>query len=220
MSARQSPPPVVIDLSHSLAPGMPCYPGTEPPTFTPAFSLAEHGFVERRLTLLTHTGTHVDTPAHMLPDGKDLDAYPATYFVGRAVVLDVSAAPAGRISDTMLRPHARRLSGCDYLLLYTSWSDRWGEATYVEGYPALTPDAARWLCDRDLRGVGIDAVSIDPAGAAAYEVHRILLERGLLIVENLTNLGTLRGREFLFACLPLKIAGADGAPVRAVALVG
>ncbi|HOX27178.1 MAG TPA: cyclase family protein [Candidatus Krumholzibacteria bacterium] len=209
----------IVDLTHPLATGMPVYPGTESPEIAAAFTVAEHGFLEHRLTLVTHTGTHLDVPAHMLADGRTLDSYPAGHFVGEAFVIDVSGAPGGAIARDLLTPYRDVLARCDFALLHTGWSRRWGLAAYFEGFPVLDPDAARWLAGLDLRGVGVDAVSVDPAGAAAFPVHEVLLGRELVIVENLTNLGGLVGREFTLCCLPLKITGADGAPVRAVAIL-
>lgn len=212
-------PPQVIDLTHPLAEGMPCYPGTEPPAISEAFTVAEHGYAELRLSMLTHTGTHVDAPAHMLQAGQTLDDYPADRFVGRATVIDVTQVKGGVVERADLEPHRDTIAGLDYLLLHTGWSARWGQASYYDGYPVLGEEAARWLAGRGLSGVGVDAVSVDAAGSTSFAVHRALLERGLVIVENLTGLADLCGRTFLFCCLPLKITGADGAPVRAVALL-
>jgi arylformamidase len=211
--------PRVIDLTHPLTTDMPCYPGTEPPTITEAFTVADHGYAELRLTMLTHTGTHIDAPAHMLPAGRTLDDYPAGWFVGRATVIDVARFAGGVIERADLEPHRDAIAGLDYVLLYTGWAARWGEASYYDGYPVLGEAAARWLAGRGLRGVGVDAVSVDAAGSTSFAVHRVLLASDLVIVENLTGLAALRGRSFLFSCLPLKITGADGAPVRAVAML-
>lgn len=217
MTDQRPPGPAILDLTHPIAPGMPCYPGTEPPVFRRAFTLAEHGYAEQRLTLLTHTGTHLDAPAHMLPDGATLDHYPGAYFVGLAAVLDVSAAAGRELTTEFLQRQIQKYDDLDFVLLATGWSDRWGQASYFEGFPVLGTDAARWLVRRGLRGVGIDAVSVDAADSVDFPVHRILLGGGLVIVENLTGLRALCGRRCQFCCLPLKIAGADGAPVRAVA---
>ncbi len=209
--------PEIVDLTHTIAPGMPHYPGTAPPEFSRPFTIAEHGFAEQRVSLLTHTGTHLDTPAHMLPDGATLDAYPADRLIGRAAVADAALSADGRIELPELQAQLPDLASLDFVLLCTDWSDRWSESSYYEGYPVLTPAAARWLADGGLRGIGIDAVSIDAAGAPRLPIHRILLRRGLVIVENLTGLRPLVGRRLVFCCLPLKIAAADGAPARAVA---
>jgi kynurenine formamidase len=83
----------------------------------------------------------------------------------------------------------------------------------------LTPEAARWLAGRNLSGVGFDAISADPVGSAEFENHLILFRAGMISIENLTGLDALIGQRFLFSCLPLKLADADGCPVRAVAIL-
>lgn len=207
----------ILDLTHPLAPGMPFYPGTEPPTFSRAFTVEAHGFAEQRLTLLTHTGTHLDAPAHMLAGGATLDRFPAGHFLGRAAVVEASGAAAGRIARDDLAAQLPDLDSLQYVLLHTGWASRWGRDDYDEGFPVLDEDAARWLAAGGLRGVGIDAVSVDAAGSDSFPVHRILLGGGLVIVENLTGLGPLAGLRLQFCCLPLRIAGADGSPARAIA---
>ncbi len=210
----------VIDLTHPIATGMPVYPGTPSPVIEVAATVAEHGFFEHRLTLVTHTGTHVDAPAHMIADGRTLDTYPAETFVGPATVLDVAHVTGGAIDRASLESHAETIARQAFLLLHTGWSSRWGDATYFADFPALTPEAAAWLGEFGLRGIGLDAISIDRADATDFPVHHQVLGREMLIIENLAGLGPLVGREFTLCCLPLALAGADGAPVRAVALVG
>ncbi|MHB8767122.1 MAG: cyclase family protein [Deferrisomatales bacterium] len=204
----------VVDLSHPIAPGMPVYPGTEPPRCEAACTVAEHGFAEARWTFYTHTGTHLDAPAHLLAGGQSLDDFPAGHFLGRAVALDLGPAPPD------LDAWARRLQGCDFALLRTGWSRLWGSPGYFEGFPTPSIEAARRLAALGLRGVGIDALSVDPVGSADLPVHRVLLGAGLVIAENLRGLEALPEGPFGFSCLPLRLAGADGSPVRAVALLG
>ena len=198
---------------------MPFYPGTEPPSIQQAFTVAEHGYLEQRLTLLSHTGTHLDAPAHMLPAGKSLDAYPVGHFLGQATVADISQAAGRMVSRQALEARIKEFADLDYVLLHTGWAEHWGADSYYSGFPALTAEAAAWLAGCGLRGIGVDAVSVDAAGSTAFPVHHTLLGGGLVIVENLCGLKQLIGLEFRFCCLPLKIADADGAPVRAIALL-
>ena len=208
----------IIDLTHPITADMPVYPGTTPPVIEVANTVAEHGFLEHRLTMVTHTGTHIDAPAHMLAGGRTLDTYPADTFVGPATVLDVSAV-TGAIGREFLESHRDLIVGQAFLLLHTGWSARWGDESYFRNYPALTVEAAAWLGEFGLRGVGLDAVSIDCSGSTDFAIHHEVMSREMLIIENLTNLGKLAGREFTLLCLPLLLNGADGAPARAVALV-
>ena len=208
----------IIDLTHPITADMPVYPGTMSPVIEVANTVAEHGFLEHRLTMVTHTGTHVDAPAHMLAGGRTLDTYPADTLVGPATVLDVSAV-TGAIGRELLEPHRDVIARQAFLLLHTGWSARWGDESYFRDYPALSVEAAAWLGELGLRGVGLDAVSIDRADSVDFAVHHEVMRREMLIIENLANLKELVGRDFTLVCLPLFLTGADGAPVRAVALM-
>jgi len=210
----------VVDLTHTIRPGMPTYPGVEGPQFAPANTLEQDGFVERRLVLTSHLGTHADAPAHILPGAPTLDQFAAGSFVGEGVLLDLRrlARPTIEVGD--LQAAAASIRRSEFVLLWTGWSERWGGAAYFEGYPVLSGAAAEWLTSQRLKGVGVDAISFDVADSADFPVHRVLLGHGLVIIENLTNLAQLPSPTgFLFACLPLKLDAADGAPVRAVALM-
>ncbi len=209
----------ITDLTHTIHAAMPVYPGTAPPQITLACTVADDGFAERLLCLYSHTGTHIDAPAHLIENAATLDDFPAAQFIGSGVVLDlteISKSMNQQITLADLLPHAQRIRDRDFVLLYTGWSNLWGEAEYFENYPVLSPDAAEWLARFNLKGIGIDAISVDEVGTALLPIHHIFLRRNIVIIENLTNLQALIGIDFTFSCLPLKIERGDGAPVRAV----
>jgi len=216
----------LIDLTHPVAPGMPSFPGTPSPAFRESFTIAEHGFREREITMISHTGTHADAPAHILPDGVTFDAYGIDRFAGQAVVIDAPGAgsPAPTAGPSMvqvsdLRDQAARLADAEFVLLRTGWSAYWGRQEYFRGFPCLTAEAARWLVDRGVRGFGVDTCSVDPPDSKDLPVHHVLLGAEVLIVENLASLDVLPERSFPFLALPLRLSDADGGPVRAVAMV-
>ncbi len=208
----------VVDLSHPLAPGMPVHPGDPAPRIRRLTTLEREGWATREITLSTHSGTHLDAPSHLLPGAPSLDELPPETFIGRARVIDI---PPGTVTISAgdLTERRRALEGCAFILLRTGWSRRWGSAEYFAGYPVLTPEAAAWLAGMPLRGIGVDAPSVDANGAADLPVHRTLLRRGLVILENLTGLERLPDGPLTLVCFPLPLAGADGSPVRAVALI-
>ncbi len=208
----------IIDLSHPLVPSMPVYPGTEPPEFTDVYTYGTDGFLEKKITFYSHAGTHLDAPAHLFPGGKTLDAYPVDQFAGPAVVLRLTGTE-GRIAVADLLPYEEELSRAAYVLLYTGWSHKWGSPAYFSSYPVLSPAAAGWLARFPLRGIGTDTPSLDAVGARGLPVHNIFLAKEILIVENLTRLDRIDGGRPLFCCFPLKMEGAEGSPVRAVAII-
>jgi kynurenine formamidase len=209
----------VIDLSQELAPGMAVYPGSLQPQFRQAATIENDGFRELLVTLCTHHGTHLDAPSHLLAGGRTVDQLAPASFIGKALLLDCTRPGTVTVDVQELRPFEAIIDDHDFILLHTGWSRFWGDRRYFADYPVLSEAAARWLVAAGLRGVGVDAVSVDAPAAAGLPVHRLLLAGGLVIVENLTNLAALPQRPFLFSCLPLRLKDGDGSPVRAVALL-
>ena len=208
---------MLIDMTHAITPDIPVYPGTPAPGLAPACTLTKDGFRETLLTLSSHTGTHMDAPAHLLRDGRTLDQMPMSQFSGRATVLDVSDE-GSVITEAFLRSNYEAIHCADYILFYTGWEDRWGTERFLEdAFPVPDEEAARYLVSRGLKGVGTDAVSIDRMSDSRLPIHHILLKDSVLSIENLC-LKKVRGRkDFLFFALPLKFQDADGAPIRAFA---
>jgi kynurenine formamidase len=198
---------------------MPLYPGSRPPRVAAVATLEREGYRESRISLSSHTGTHLDLPFHLLPGGAALEAIPAERFCGPAAVIPLPGAEGTVIRVEDLLPHAPGLAGMRFLLLATGWDRRWEEGDPFRGHPVLDPEAARWLAGFAPWGVGTDAPSLDAPDAPGYPAHRIFLERGIFLLENLRGLLPLAGTPFHLICLPLPVRGADGLPVRAAALV-
>jgi len=208
----------VADLSHPVDSGMPVFPGDPPVTVEAHATMADDGYRVSRLDLGSHTGTHVDAPSHTEADGDAIDELPVSRFVRDAVLVDLrDREPRDRI-----RPADLPTVDAGAVVLWTGWADRWGEPAYHD-HPFLTPAAARHCVDHGY-DVAIDAFSPDPTPSEragndepdGVPAHHELLGNGRLVVENLTNLGSVPGR-FELSTLPLPVAGGDGSPVRAVA---
>jgi len=208
---------MLIDLTHCIDNGMPVYPGTEDPFIERPFLLPVHGYREARLQFVSHTGTHIDAPAHMIEKGTTLDRLPAERFTGRCLLLDV------RQQDTIPLPfltaHEKEIRKSDFLLFWSDWSRFWGSKTYFSGFPVLEKEASRWLVSLQLKGVGMDAISFDPVDTVNYDNHIILLKAGLILLENLVNLDAIPRMTFQLICMPLKFKDSDGAPARIMAQV-
>ena len=207
---------MILDLTHTITPEMPVYPGTPAPRLFKASTMEQHGFRETQISMVSHTGTHMDAPSHMLSHGSTLDELPVSAFCGRAVVLDVSDRDS--ITLEFLKEQNGLLRQVDFVLFYTDWEKRWPNADFFEnGYAHPTPEAARYLVSCGLKGVGTDAISIDAVSATEFPAHKILLDGGLVIIECMC-LKKVAGRSDLqLFALPMKYINSDGAPVRAVA---
>lgn len=206
----------IIDLTHSIHPGMPVYPGDEAPAFATTATIDHHGYLAHRLTLTTHTGTHVDAPAHLIPGGRSLEQFPVSHLHGRARVVDCRQVP-GEITLAHLQPLSR-LQEAEFILILSGWDRYWGHASYFTGYPLLSMEAAVWLAQLPIQGIGLDAPSLDSPAASDFPRHHAFLARNRLIIENLTHLDAIPDQACHLYCLPLAIA-ADGAPARVIAVV-
>ena len=204
----------VYDLTHTIRNDMPVYPGTEQPRLTTACTIEEVGYRETLLHMYSHTGTHMDAPAHMLPDGAALDRYPGEKFVGADIVVDCRGEKD--ISLPLLQRYD--LSGVDFVLFCTGWDKKWGTPAYYENFPCLTAEAAAYLAALPLKGVGEDSISLDPCDSTELPNHITLMKADFINTENLTGLDALLGRRFTFVTLPLKFENADGCSCRAIAM--
>lgn len=202
----------LYDISVPLSPRTPSFPGD--PAVEVAIQPIAAGAAPFRVTRLccsSHAGTHIDAPAHLLPGGTTVDRLPLDLLLGDCLVLDLSGH-TGDIGEAALRKLPLR--GHRRLLLRTSNSALWQQPPFVAEHVGLTPDGAAWLVGVGVQLVGIDYLSVEPATSAGA-VHRLLLEAGVVILEGLDLSGVERG-EYELICLPLKLAGGDGAPCRAV----
>lgn len=209
---------MIIDLTHTIAPDMPLYPGTPKPFLTASGTMTRDGWRETTIQISSHAGTHMDAPSHLLQNGSSLDVLPVSQFCGRAAVLDISDLPEGSVvTASYLQERRDILGSADFALFYTGFERKWDTPEFYGNFPVLDGGAARFLVSLGLKGVGTDALSVDPVGGKELSAHRTLLGGGLVILENLC-LGKLIGRsDIMLFALPLKFAHADGAPIRAVA---
>jgi len=209
----------IIDLSQLIHNEMPVFPGAGQPQIQQLTTVENEGYRVAAATINYHVGTHMDAPAHMMPRGKSLDEFSVDCFAGKAAIADFTKLPSGEISLEAIQKYESVLRQVEYLLIKTGWSQYWGNERYFKNYPALTPEAAKWLTGFSLKGIGLDAISIDSIDSTEFEIHKILLDKEILIVENLNNLEQIHVDFFEFFSMPLWIKDADGSPVRAVAII-
>lgn len=206
----------MIDLTHMIQENMPVYPGTKPPEIKVETTIGKNGFEERLITMFSHTGTHMDTPCHILEGGKSLSDYEISDFTGRGALIDVRGMET--VSLSYVQSYEAELAKADFAVLMSGWSKRWGEDRYFTNYPVLSPEATLYLVQCGLKGICVDMISVDPVDTVDFENHKIIFGNGMLIVENLANLDKLEGQDFVLSCIPLNIERGDGSPVRAFAI--
>lgn len=164
------------------------------------------------LSMGSHTGTHIDAPSHFLKNGATLDRLPWEALIGPARVIAIRHPE--RITVEALR--TARIRRGERLLFKTSNSARcWRTSKFQTRFVHLDAPAARFLAERKIRTVGVDYLSVGGYKKDGREVHRILLGAGIWIIEGLDLFRAVAGRCQLL-CLPLKIAGGEGAPARAL----
>ena len=206
----------IYDISLPVATGGVTYPGSPEIRIWHEQAIA-HGDAANvsALSFGSHTATHVDAPRHFIDGGRAVDELALERLIGPALVCEF-ADHVMAIGEAELRKHD--LGDRRRVLLKTRNSALLGSREFVPDFTYLAPDGAEYLVRRGVELVGIDYLSIERFGADAPRTHRALLERDIVIVEGL-DLRRIPPGEYELICLPLKLAGLDGAPARAV-LVG
>lgn len=209
----------VIDLTHTIRPDMPVYPGTEPPQFLPANSYEKDGFKETKLCMFTHTGTHMDPPAHLYAGRTTLDQFTAEQFIGKALVIDCCGLNEGEpITMAQIMKYGEKSAQADFLLFYLGWDKRWGTDSYFGDYPCLDEQVMQYILAGNYKGIGFDVIGLDPIADENLTRHKQLFkEKEIVNIENLKNLELCGDDLFWFSCFPLKLENCDGSPIRAVA---
>ena len=165
-------------------------------------------------SLGAHSGTHIDAPMHFIRDGASIDRVPLEALIGPALVIEI-ADSVQAIDAAELERHPWR--GASRVLFRTRSSERgWmRSAGFHRDFAYIAPDAAQLLADAGVQLVGIDYLSAEQFGAPEPRTHRILLGAGIPIVEGLV-LEQVRAGEYDLIVLPIRVAGHEGAPARAV----
>lgn len=200
---------------------MPVYPGTEKPRLEKANTYEVDGFKETKLNMYSHTGTHVDPPAHLFADKITLDAYSVEQFVGDALVIDCKHLGLGEpITMKELAPYVEDIFKVDFLLFNTGWDKKWGSNDYFGDYPCIDDEVLDFIINRKFKGIGFDVIGLDPIADVNLTRHKKLFSNTQTInIENLKNLHLLGNKPFKFICLPIKIENSDGSPVRAIGII-
>lgn len=208
-----------LDLTHAFDNGMPVFPGLPDPSFEHIAQVEQDGYAMTRYSMLNHIGTHVDAPAHQIAGGDTLDEIGLERLITDAVRIDVSRRdPHGPIPLAELEPELERVQAGDIVLFHSDNARNYGTDAYWTGWSYPDADASRALIERGISAVGFDGPSADPVDSTTFDLHRIWLSAGRMILENVNNLDQLPDRAQVVVA-PMKVARANGAPTRIFALL-
>ncbi len=215
----------LIDLTHTIDNDMPVYPGTEGPSLTQATTYEKDGYKETLMHMFSHVGTHMDAPAHLLAGHKTLDEFDPQQFVGKALIVDCRHLGEGD-KITMKEVYAKgedRAKAAEYLIFMTGWDKRWGDESYFGDYPIITDEVADFAIETGKKGLGFDVIGLDPISDLNLTLHKKVFNASdMVIIENLCHLEDVyeqSGCDFTLVAAPIKYKNADGAPIRALAII-
>lgn len=209
---------MIIDLTHIIDAHLSVYPGLAAPQITELGPFENQPIFLKEYTFNGHIGTHVDVPAHLFAKGASAASLDISTFWGTAQVIDCTNIHPGATIDASILQQLNSKKFPDFILFFTGWSKHWGTPEYFEPFPVPSKNLIKELAGAEIKGIGVDAISIDPVDTTDYPNHKMILGAGKIIIENLTNLKCLFKQFFQFSCLPLKLANGDGSPVRAIGI--
>ena len=210
----------IIDLTQTIRHDMQTFEAHPKPITIPWTKMDIHGYESELIFMSSHTGTHMDAPYHFVPKGKKIDEIPVDTFVADALLLKIKKKAKEYITKSDIVSFEKKVTigKGNAAVFSTGWEEHASRADYLSNNPGLSGDAAEYLVSKRVSIVGIDSANIDHPSDSNFTVHKRLLPKGVLIVENLCNLKELTQTRFKLIVLPLKIMGATGSPVRAIAM--
>ena len=208
----------MIDLTMGIDNSMKVFPGSPQPSFITWSRFETQGYSSEVMFLSTHTGTHIDAPAHFVQNSKTIDQLDVSRFVTHGVLLKFPKNADQKISLNDIINY--EIKENDTVILATGWENRHDRDNYMSNNPGLSAEAAEYLANIKVNAVAIDGPSIDRGIDNRFDSHSILLSKDIFIIENLCNLAELGpARSFTLVVNPLKLVGASGSPVRAIGLL-
>jgi arylformamidase len=200
----------IFDVSVPISKDLIAYPGDPQVRIERKTSIENGGSNLSRISLGSHTGTHVDPPYHFIQDGAKVDQLPLEILIGRARVVEVTAPciDSEALKEFDFTADVR-------LIFKTRNSYLWSRKEFSTEFVYMTAGAALQLVDAGIKLVAIDYLSVDKFESEDFETHRVLLAAGVIIVEGL-DLREVEPGDYEMICLPLRVRDGDGAPARVV----
>ena len=212
----------ILDLTLTVSDEIPVFPGSPQPNFIPWEKIKDDGYNLELLFLSSHTGTHMDAPYHFLEKGTKIHEIDLKKLVTEAVLIKSGKKSGELITKIDIQKFEKKhgkIERFSSVIFYTGWQRNLQKDNYFTKNPGLSVLAAKYLASKKIGLIGIDSPSIDLGTDSKFSVHQIFAKKGILIVENLANLEKIKSTKFHLVVLPLKLKGATGSPVRAVAFI-
>lgn len=210
-----------LDLSLEISNELPSFPGSPRPQFISWADKKLDGYNLELIFLSSHSGTHLDAPFHFVEKGVKIDKIPLKRLVSDAILCKIKKGPDEPITRQDIQNFEKKNGKIQHgatVIFQTGWSSKLRKKEYFAHNPGLSASAAEYLSNKKINLVGIDSPSIDLGKDSKFSAHHILLRNEILILENLCNLEKIYNARFKLVVLPLKLKGATGSPVRAIAL--
>ena len=210
-----------LDLTLTISQSISNFPGSPSPQFISWSTIEDDGYNLELLFLSSHTGTHLDAPFHFEKKGAKIHQIPLTRLVGNGLLIKIKKVNGQVITKKDLLEFERKngkIKNFSSIFFFTGWQKNLNKKFYFTNNPGLSKSAAEYLVSKKINLVGIDSPSIDLGIDKSFLTHNMFAKNNILIVENLSNLEKIPNLEFNFIILPLKLKGATGSPVRAIAI--
>jgi arylformamidase len=211
---------MIIDLSQSINSDIKLYPGSPNVSFLKWSKYSIDGYDSEAIFLSTHTGTHMDAPSHFIKGAESVDIIDVNRFVMNNVhLLKISKFSNQLITTEDIINSNTVIKENDSIIFSTGWEHNYNSDDYMSSNPGLSPDAATYLSNKKINAVAIDSPSIDLGIESKFPVHQILLKNDVLVIENICNLTQIDKKILKLIAIPLKLQGATGSPIRALAII-
>ncbi|MGC8607469.1 MAG: cyclase family protein [Vulcanisaeta sp.] len=209
----------IYDLSVSIRTYMPVWPTNPLPDIKPVGILSRDGYNAEFMQTATHTGTHVDSPYHMLESNITVDQLDLGKLVGYGYVVRPKFSGTEITASDLAKVWRSEYDGSIILIETGWWKKRAFTKEFLYDFPGLSFDAGKFVVEHKVKTIGIDTLGIEPYNHTDFAVHKLLLSNGIYIIEDLSNLDQLvEGKKYLIVALPIKLQGASGAMARVIAI--
>lgn len=208
---------MIIDLTATMKDNMFVYPGNPKVSIQYVDLMKEYGFHVTNIQMCVHSGTHIDTFLHCIPDARNTETIDLEHYVGKARCISIPTDKGQAIKFPQSFDF-NLLKNVKILLVSTGWEDKNGTSDFYDGFPNLDETFIEKLIEYKIHTIGLDSPSVDSL-ETSNKKHIKLFENKIAVIEALINLKNIAGKDVFFSAAPLKIENCDGSPVRAYAII-